>query len=52
MSTPHNAGGGKFFAVLQVKKRDAADDGLTKQAGIVALAVYRELKSLIIVPTT
>jgi len=42
-----SASGGKFLAVLQVKKRNAADDGMTKQAAIIALAVYRELKNLI-----
>lgn len=45
----HSSGGGKFLAVLQVKKRNAADDGMTKQAAIIALAVYRELKNVILV---
>ena len=45
----HSAGGGKFLAVLQVKKRDAADDGMARQAGVIALAVYRELKNVIVV---
>jgi UbiD family decarboxylase len=43
------AGGGKFLAVLQVAKRNAADDGDAKQAAIIALGVYRELKNVIIV---
>lgn len=45
----HSSGGGKFLAILQVKKRSAADDGMTKQAALIALAVYRELKNVIIV---
>jgi 4-hydroxy-3-polyprenylbenzoate decarboxylase len=45
----HSSGGGKFLAVLQVKKRSAADDGNTKQAAILALAIYRELKNVILV---
>ncbi|WP_312241612.1 UbiD family decarboxylase [Pantoea sp.] len=45
----HSSGGGKFLAVLQVKKRNAADDGMTRQAAIIALAVYRELKNVILV---
>lgn len=45
----HTAGGGKVLAVLQVAKRNAADDGNTKQAALVALAAYRELKNIIIV---
>ena len=45
----HSSGGGKFLAILQVEKRSAGDDGLTRQAALVALAVYRELKNVIIV---
>jgi 4-hydroxy-3-polyprenylbenzoate decarboxylase len=45
----HSAGGGKFLAILQVTKRNASDDGNTKQAAIAALAVYRELKNVILV---
>ena len=45
----HSSGGGKFLAVLQVKKRNLADDGNTRQAAILALAVYRELKNVILV---
>ncbi|WP_434126543.1 UbiD family decarboxylase [Klebsiella quasipneumoniae] len=45
----HSSGGGKFLAILQVKKRNAGDDGMTKQAAILALAVYRELKNVILV---
>ncbi|WP_409076507.1 UbiD family decarboxylase (plasmid) [Pantoea sp. C3] len=45
----HSAGGGKFLAVLQVQKRNAGDDGMTRQAALIALAVYRELKNVILV---
>ncbi|MFC2255095.1 UbiD family decarboxylase [Labrys portucalensis] len=45
----HSSGGGKFLAVLQVKKRNDSDDGMTKQAALIALAVYRELKNVILV---
>ncbi|MFV0436003.1 MAG: UbiD family decarboxylase [Desulfopila sp.] len=45
----HHSGGGKFLAVLQVKKRNNGDDGLTRQAALIALSVYRELKNVILV---
>jgi UbiD family decarboxylase len=45
----HSAGGGKFLAILQIKKRSAGDDGNARQAAIIALAAYRELKNVIIV---
>ena len=45
----HSAGGGKFLSVLQVQKKNAGDDGMTRQAALIALAVYRELKNVIIV---
>ncbi|WP_216671120.1 UbiD family decarboxylase [Mangrovicoccus sp. HB161399] len=45
----HPSGGGKFLAILQVRKRSAADDGMAKQAAVIALAVYRELKTVILV---
>ena len=45
----HSAGGGKLLAVLQIAKRNAADDGNARQAALIALAVYRELKNVILV---
>ncbi|PPI87639.1 hypothetical protein CRV12_03700 (plasmid) [Candidatus Pantoea edessiphila] len=45
----HSAGGGKLLAILQVKKRNQNDDGMTRQAAIIALAVYRELKNIILI---
>lgn len=45
----HTAGGGKFLAILQVRQRSALDEGKARQAAIIALAAYRELKNVIIV---
>lgn len=45
----HTAGGGKFLAVLQVKKRSANDEGRQGQAALIALATYSELKNVIVV---
>jgi len=45
----HTAGGGKLLAVLQVDKHSALDDGRSRQAAIVALATYSELKNIILV---
>jgi 4-hydroxy-3-polyprenylbenzoate decarboxylase len=45
----HSAGGGKLLAVLQVSKTGPLDDGKARQAALIALAVYRELKNVILV---
>ncbi|QUT16483.1 UbiD family decarboxylase [Rahnella inusitata] len=45
----HTAGGGKFLAILQVKKRTATDEGRQGQAALIALAAYSELKNVILV---
>jgi len=45
----HTAGGGKLLSIIQVHKREAFDDGLARQAAIVALGTYRELKNVILV---
>jgi 4-hydroxy-3-polyprenylbenzoate decarboxylase len=45
----HSAGGGKFLAVLQVKKSRPSDDGRARQAALVALAVFHELRHVIVV---
>lgn len=42
----HTAGGGKFLGILQVKKRQPADEGRQGQAALLALATYSELKIL------
>ncbi len=45
----HSSGGGKFLAVLQVKKRYPMDEGRQRQAALCALAAFSELKHVIIV---
>ncbi len=45
----HSAGGGKFLAILQLCKRGPGDEGKARQAALIALAVYRELKNVILV---
>lgn len=45
----HPAGGGKFLAILQIKKSSALDDGRARQAALIALSVYHELKHVILV---
>jgi 4-hydroxy-3-polyprenylbenzoate decarboxylase len=45
----HTSGGGKLLAVLQLEKRRPGDDGKARQAALIALAVYRELKNVILV---
>ncbi|WP_454931691.1 UbiD family decarboxylase [Actinomyces oricola] len=45
----HTAGGGKLLAILQVAKRADIDDGRARQAALVALATYFELKNVILV---
>ncbi|WP_405166631.1 UbiD family decarboxylase domain-containing protein [Nocardia sp. NBC_01499] len=45
----HSAGGGKFLAVMKCLKRKPLDDGRVRQAALVALGTYSELKNLIMV---
>ncbi|MDN4475513.1 UbiD family decarboxylase [Demequina sp. SYSU T00192] len=45
----HTAGGGKLLLVMQVRKRGPRDDGMARQAALVALATFRELKNVILV---
>ncbi|MBZ4549156.1 UbiD family decarboxylase [Mycobacterium avium] len=47
----HSAGGGKFLAILKCNKTKAFDDGRARQAALVALGVYSELKNIILVDT-
>ena len=47
----HTAGGGKLLAIVQVAKQRARDDGRARQAALVALGVYGELKNVILVDT-
>lgn len=45
----HSSGGGKYLAVLQVRKRNATDEGRQRQAALTALAAFSELKHVIVV---
>jgi 4-hydroxy-3-polyprenylbenzoate decarboxylase len=45
----HSSGGGKFLAVLKFKKSVPSDEGRQRQAALIALAVYSELKHVIVV---
>jgi gallate decarboxylase subunit C len=44
-----SAGGGKYLAILQVKKRKAHDEGMQRQAALVAFTAFFELKHVIVV---
>lgn len=45
----HPAGGGKYLAVLQFRKRSLSDEGRQRQAALTAFAVFSELKHVILV---
>lgn len=45
----HPAGGGKYLAILQVKKRAWTDEGRQRQAALLAFAAFSELKHVILV---
>lgn len=45
----HSAGGGKLLSILKCNKKSALDDGRARQAALVALGVYSELKHLVLV---
>ena len=45
----HSSGGGKFLVVLQFKKSTPSDEGRQRQAALLALAAYHELKHVIVV---
>jgi 4-hydroxy-3-polyprenylbenzoate decarboxylase len=45
----HTAGGGKFLAILKCNKASALDDGRARQAALIALGVFSELKNIILV---
>jgi 4-hydroxy-3-polyprenylbenzoate decarboxylase len=44
-----SAGGGKYLAILQVKKRKAHDEGMQRQAALAAFTAFFELKHVIVV---
>ncbi|MBC7294636.1 MAG: UbiD family decarboxylase, partial [Thermoleophilia bacterium] len=45
----HPAGGGKYLAILQVKKQRPSDEGRQRQAALTAFAAFSELKHVILV---
>ena len=45
----HEAGGGKYLAVLQFRKSSEADEGRQRQAALMAFAAFSELKHVILV---
>jgi UbiD family decarboxylase len=45
----HSAGGGKYLAILQCKKRGLSDEGRQRQAALVAFTAFSELKHVILV---
>ncbi|MCI3270647.1 UbiD family decarboxylase [Streptomyces cylindrosporus] len=45
----HSSGGGKFLQIIQVEKTSEFDDGRARQAGVLALGVYSELKHVVLV---
>jgi 4-hydroxy-3-polyprenylbenzoate decarboxylase len=45
----HSSGGGKFLVIMQCRKASALDDGRARQAALIALAAYHELKNVILV---
>jgi len=44
-----SAGGGKLMTIMQIHKDDEADEGLQRQAAILALSAFKELKTVILV---
>ena len=44
-----SAGGGKYMAVLQFKKREASDEGRQRQAALLAFSAFSELKHVFLV---
>jgi len=45
----HTSGGGKFLAIIQIRKTSSLDDGRARQAALIALATYSELKNIVLV---
>lgn len=45
----HSAGGGKYLAILQIRKRKPTDEGMQRQAALTAFAAFYELKHVILV---
>ena len=45
----HPAGGGKYLAIMQVRKAKPGDEGRQRQAALTAFAAFSELKHVILV---
>jgi 4-hydroxy-3-polyprenylbenzoate decarboxylase len=45
----HPAGGGKYLAILQVRKSEPRDEGRQRQAALTAFAAFPELKHAVLV---
>jgi len=45
----HRAGGGKYMAILQFRKRDHTDEGRQRQAALLAFSAFPELKHVFLV---
>jgi UbiD family decarboxylase len=45
----HSAGGGKYMAIIQFKKTVPSDEGRQRQAALLALTAFSELKHVILV---
>ncbi|GEQ50336.1 UbiD family decarboxylase [Tetragenococcus koreensis] len=43
------AGGGKLMTIMQINKENEADEGIQRQAAILALSSFKELKTVILV---
>ncbi|HAZ0640861.1 TPA: UbiD family decarboxylase [Enterococcus faecium] len=43
------AGGGKLITIMQIRKENEADEGIQRQAAILALSAFKELKTVILV---
>ncbi len=43
------AGGGKLMTIMQIHKENEADEGIQRQAAILALSAFKELKTVILV---
>ncbi|MFC6261757.1 UbiD family decarboxylase [Levilactobacillus fujinensis] len=43
------AGGGKLMTIMQIHKEDEADEGIQRQAALLAFSAFKELKTVILV---
>ncbi|GEO69999.1 UbiD family decarboxylase [Levilactobacillus acidifarinae] len=43
------AGGGKLMTIMQIHKADEADEGIQRQAALLAFSAFKELKTVILV---